>query len=196
MNKKQLISSLKSQGFHNKIISAFKKTPREKFIPKKLKPFAYEDTALPISHEATISQPYTIAFMLSLLELKKHQKVLEIGSGSGYVLALINKITKGETYGIEIIKSLAIKSSKILKNNKKIIIINKNGKNGLKEKAPFDRILISASAESTPIHLVNQLKENGIIVASVKNSIVKIKKEKNKITEQEFQGFVFVPLKY
>ena len=194
MDKKSLIICLKSKRFEKNIIDVFKKIPREDFIPKELKAQAYEDTALPIGHGATISQPYTIAFMLNLLELKKGQKILEIGSGSGYVLAILESITKGKIYGVEIIKELADSSKKTLKNYKNIKIINQSAKIGLPKFAPYDRILISASANEVPYHLIQQLKENGIIVSSVKNSIVKIKKSKDKITTEEFPGFVFVPL--
>jgi len=195
MDKQQLIGSLKSHGFSNEIIESFKKVKRENFIQNNLKHLAYEDIALPLEEGATISQPYTIAFMLSLLELKENQKVLEIGSGSGYVLALMSKIIKkGEIYGIEIINFLANSSKKLLKKDKKITILNKDGSNGLPENAPFDRILISAATSEIPTHLYPQLKDNGIIVVPVNNSIFQIKKHNAQITKKEFQGFVFVPL--
>ena len=196
MDKISLIAHLRSQEFPTKIIRAFKKIPREEFIPKEYKLQAYLDIPLPIGNNVTISQPFTIAFMLNLLELKNNQKILEIGSGSGYVLALLAEITKGKIYGVEIIKELAIKSRQILKksNYKNIKVINKSGKLGLSEFAPYDRILISASANEIPYYLTEQLKENGIIVSSVRNSIIKIKKQKEKITTEEFPGFVFVPL--
>ena len=182
MDKISLIAHLRSQEFPTKIIRAFKKIPREEFIPKEYKLQAYLDIPLPIGNNVTISQPFTIAFMLNLLELKNNQKILEIGSGSGYVLALLAEITKGKIYGVEIIKELAIKSRQILKksNYKNIKVINKSGKLGLSEFAPYDRILISASANEIPYYLTEQLKENGIIVSSVRNSIIKIKKQKEK----------------
>lgn len=197
MNKKQLLESLKSKRFPEKIVDSFRKIKREEFVPKHLKNLAYEDTALSLEEGATISQPYTIAFMLNLLELRGGQKILEIGSGSGYVLALISKIIKkGEIYGVEIIKSLAVKSQNLLIRDKKINIINKDGSNGLPEAAPFDRILISASSNNIPYYLIDQLKYEGIIVAPVKNSIFQIKKHSDKITTKNYEGFVFVPLQY
>ena len=198
MKKKELIKSLKAQNFCPEIIEAFKKVKRENFMPENLQYLAYEDIALPLESGATISQPYTIAFMLDLLELKqsKNQKILEIGSGSGYLLALISTIIgKGKIYGIEIIDSLAKKSKEILKKDKKILIYNMDGSNGLPDKAPFDRIIVSASADKIPEHLYNQLKDSGVLVAPVRGSIFKIKKENSKIRIQEFPGFVFVPLK-
>ena len=179
-----------------KILSAFSKVPRENFIPENSRKFAYYDDALPLEKGATISQPYTIAFMLSLLDLEQDQKILEIGSGSGYVLALISEIIKkGKIYGIEIISNLAKKSQQILKYDKKIKIFNQDGSDGLQKYSPFDRILVSAAAKKIPENLYLQLKNNGILVVPVKNSIFQIKKEKGKIKIKKFSGFIFVPLK-
>ena len=196
MNKRELLEKLRGEGFNDNLITAIKKVPREKFISKELEKYAYGDIALPLESGATISQPFTIAFMLNLLELKKGQKILEIGSGCGYVLALLHEITKGEIYGIEIIKELAVKSKKILRELKydKIKVICKNGYFGLKENLPFDRILVSASADKIPEHLFSQLRNNGIMVVPVRNSIFRIKKKKERILTEEFPGFAFVPL--
>ena len=194
-SKQELLENLKANGFSESIIKAFEKIKREDFILPQYKSLAYEDIALPLEGGATISQPYTIAFMLSLLELKRGQKILEIGSGSGYVLALISEIIlDGEIYGLEIIKSLAEKSKNLLKKDKSIKIINQDGSNGLSEHAPFDRILVSASAEELPLNLYAQLKNNGILVAPIKESIFQIKEQNSKIKLKEFPGFVFVPL--
>ncbi len=239
--KPQLLIHLKNQGFSNKIIKAFEKVKREDFISENLKQQAYEDKPLAIAQGATISQPYTIAFMLNLLELdnlsnksninnlkksssyeekelnsnikennkipknnklkKNHKisnnkpKILEIGSGSGYVLALIkNILNNSQIFGIERIKELVDKSKQVLKSKKNIKIINANGFKGLEKYSPYDRILISASVPKIPKHLYSQLKDNGIIVSSVQNSIFQIKKINNKIIQKEFPGFVFVPL--
>ncbi|MEK6895029.1 MAG: methyltransferase domain-containing protein, partial [Nanoarchaeota archaeon] len=152
MNKDQLIQLLKYKGFSERILNAFAKVPRENFILSAYKDYSYKDVALPIGYGATISQPYTIAFMLSLLELKKDMKVLEIGSGSGYVLALISELIgdKREVYGVEIVPELVSRSRKILKNYSNIKIYEASKELGLKEKAPYDRILVSASADELP----------------------------------------------
>ena len=195
MNKQQLIESLEKKGFPDKIIKAFQNVKREDLVPENLKSYSYEDIALPVEDGSSISQPSTVAFMLNLLELHQGQKILEIGSGSGYVLALMSDIIKdGKIYGIEINKSLAIKSKKYLEKDSNIEIISRSGFNGLPEFAPYDRILISASAPEIPRNLYSQLKDSGIIVAAVKQSIYQIKKENEKITEKEFPGFAFVPL--
>jgi len=181
-------------------MNAFSKVPREKFIPEKLKPRAYEDTALPIGQGQTISQPYTIAMMLSLLELKREQKVLEIGSGCGYVLALLSEIVgkKGEVFGIEIIKELAENSKRNLGVYKNIKVYNKNGADGLEEHAPFNRILISAATEKIPDKILHQLKDKGILVAPVgvfgiEQSLTAIQRTgKNFTIKEKIPGFVFV----
>jgi protein-L-isoaspartate(D-aspartate) O-methyltransferase len=195
MNKKELISSLRKQDFSENILNAFEKVKREDFISKEFKESAYEDIPLPIGGGQTISQPYTIAFMLTLLELYDNQAVLEIGSGSGYVLALINELSKNaKIYGVERIKELAENSKKVLKNKKNIEIFNADGIKGLKEKAPFDRILVSASSKEIPQRLLSQLKYNGILVCVVKDSIVVVKKTYKENKVMEYPGFIFVPL--
>ncbi len=194
MNKTQLLQYLKRRGFSKEILYAFSEVKRENFVPSKLEKHAYEDVALPIGEGQTISQPYTIGVMLSLLELKSTQKVLEIGSGCGYVLALISKITKEKVFGIEIIKELAEKSKENLKGYNNIKIYHGSGALGLEEKDAisvevqkgsrpsvfrgestretrgslvFDRIIISAACKEIPKKLLPQLKNNGIIVAPI-----------------------------
>lgn len=197
MDKKELLRSLKKQKFPQDIIDAFDKVNREDFIPQSSRDMAYKDTALPIGKGQTISQPYIIAFMLSLLKLEseKKQKILEIGSGSGYVLALLNEITgkDSEIYGIERIKELAERSQEILKN-KNVKVIHGDGSKGLPKQKPFDRIIVSAAADEIPSKLVRQLKVGGILVVPVKNSIYQIQRFTNDNKIQEFPGFRFVPL--
>lgn len=200
MKKPQLILSLKNQGFSKQILNAFSKVKRENFIPKRLRNIAYNDIALPIGKQQTISQPYTIAVMLSMLELKQGQKVLEVGSGCGYVLCLISEIigNKGNVFGIEIIKELSDKSKESLEDYRNIQIYNRNGAEGLEEKAPFDSILISAGCKKIPKKLLSQLKNNGIIVAPIDSkyggqSLVALQKNKDKfVVKKEIPGFIFV----
>jgi len=197
MNKTQLIKSLKQQGFSGKILNAFSKVSREDFVPEHIKQYAYENEPQPIGQGQTISQPYTIAKMLEMLDLKKGQKVLEVGSGCGYVLALIKIITKSKVYGIEIIKELAEKSRNNLRDYQDIKVYNKNGAKGLSEHSPFERILISAACKEVPKTLLNQLAENGILVAPVGEqydcSLVAIQKKKGEyIEKKKIDGFSFV----
>lgn len=194
MDKKELINSLKKQGFSEEIIKAFSNVKREDFIPEEFKDSAYEDEPLPIGYGQTISQPYTIAFMLKLLELGDNQKILEVGSGSGYVLALMNEISKNsEIYAIERIKGLTEISKKVLKDKRNIKIIYGDGSKGIIGEQ-FDRILVSAGSEDIPQRLLHQLKYKGILVCVVKNSIIAVKKEVGGNKIYEYPGFVFVPL--
>lgn len=199
--KQILLESLRQRGFSDEILNAFSKVKRENFVPKEAKEYSYEDTALSIGKGQTISQPYTIAMMFSLLGLRKGQKVLEIGSGCGYVLALLSEITgeKGEVFGVEIIKELIEMSKNNLKGYRNIEVYNKNGRLGLKEKAPFDRILISSASNEIPEKLIHQLKNNGMIVAPLgsefEQSLTAFKKVQGKLKiKKEISGFIFVPL--
>ena len=195
MSKEKLLNSLRSKGFSNKIVNAFSEVDRKEFVEGELKNFAYRDRPLPIGENATISQPFTIAFMLDLLELDDSLKVLEIGSGCGYVLALLDEIIKeSELYGVELNSDLVKKAKKYL-SGKKIKVINKNGYKGLKEYSPFDRILVSAAYPEEPTHLFSQLKKDGIIVSPVKHSIIKYKKVDDEIVKESHYGFSFVPMR-
>lgn len=197
MEKEQLLNYLRQQGFSEKIIKAFEKVRREDFLPEHLKNYAYENIALPIEEGQTLSQPSTIAFVLALLELEEGQKILEIGAGSGYVLALISSmLDNADIYGVEIREKLAMKARERLASEKKVHILCRDGTNGLPNEAPFDRILISAAASDMSIiaHLTEQLKEEGILVAPVKNSLFQIRKRRGKIEKEEYEGFAFVPL--
>lgn len=195
MSKDFLIKSLNNQKFPELIVNAFRVVDRRLYVPEEMEHEAYADTALSIGYGQTISQPYTIAFMLMLLELKDNIKVLEVGSGSGYVLGLVNNISKNsQIYGIERIKELANKSKKVLKSKNNINIIFGDGSKGLMEEAPFDRILVSASSDKIPQKLVEQLNFGGILVVPVKDSIVTVKKTYKENVIREYPGFVFVPL--
>jgi protein-L-isoaspartate(D-aspartate) O-methyltransferase len=205
--KDDLLRTLKEQDFSDEIILAFSKVPREKFIRKDLEYRAYEDIPLPIGFNQTISQPSTIAIMLQFLDLKEEnqkQKILEIGSGCGYVLALISTISpKSEIYGVERLKEIAEASRINLKDYKNVKVYNKDGSKGLNEHTPYDRIIISAECEIDTVKaLSDQLKTGGIIVAPIvpKNSIYSYmnvfeKTKKGLIKKTESLGsFMFVPL--
>lgn len=198
VDKTQLIALLRHEGFHERIINAFEKVNREDFLPENFRKMAYENIALPISSEQTMSQPSTIALSLSLLKIKENQKVLEVGSGCGYVLALLSEIVgeKGQVYGVEIVKSLADNSIHVLKNYNNIKVYNRNGKIKAEE-APFNRILISAAVPEVPKEIYAQLGENGVLVAPIGSrfmqTLTSIRKTKDKLViEKEIPGFVFV----
>ena len=132
----------------------------------------------------------------SLLNPKDKQKILEIGSGSGYVLALLSVLNaNGKIWGIERIKELAESSKEKLKEYKNIEVINRDGSKGFEEQSPFDRILVSASSDNEiPERLIEQLKINGILVIPIKNSIIKLQKKETQNKIEEYEGFSFVPL--
>jgi protein-L-isoaspartate(D-aspartate) O-methyltransferase len=196
-DKDVLIKQLKKEGFSEEITSAFNNIKREEFVPERAIPIAYRDVAISLEENSTISQPSTIAFVLKLSELKQNQKILEIGSGSGYLLALISEIIKtGKIYGIEINLSLAIKSKKTLEKDSNIEIINQSGAIGFDKQSPYDRIIISFALENkTQINpLLSQLKDDGIIVAPIGDSLFQFKKESGRISEKEFKNYRFVPM--
>ena len=183
-----------------KVINAFKKIPRENFLPKPLKEYAYEDRPLPILKQQTISQPTTIMIMTQALDLKKGQKVLEVGTGSGYQAALISELIgkNGKLYTLEIIKELVKFSKENLKNLKNVKVIKGDGSIGYKKEAPYDKIIVTAATPKIPKQLIKQLKIDGILVVPVGNiysqRMLKIIK-KDKLIKKDLGEFIFVPLK-
>jgi len=183
---------------------AFLSVKRELFFPESLRSFSYEDNAFPIGSGQTISQPSTIAIMLEMLSPKQGQKVLEVGSGSGYVAALLSSIvgSKGMVFGVERVEELreiALKAL-ALQGCTNVQLAFGNGRLGLEKKAPFDRILVSAACASVPEPLFRQLAPRGRLVAPVGNrflqDLVLFEKRKSAIVETDRKtGFAFVPLK-
>lgn len=181
------------------IIHAFRQCDRILFVPEEYYSYAYEDRPLPIGSAQTISQPYTVAIMLELLAPQIGDRVLDIGSGSGWTTALLATAvgTSGIVEGTEIIPSLVEYGNKNLAkadiHNASIKLTDPPslGKTG----ELYDRILVSASADNMPTTLFDQLKPEGILVIPIRNSIWRITKKKDgNITSNEFPGFRFVPL--
>lgn len=205
--RKVLVDNLLSSGAikSSSVKKAFLSVRREDFFPKDLLEYSYADSAFPIGYNQTISQPSTIAMMLELLAAGKNQKILEIGAGSGYVLALLSELVgkKGKVYGIDIVPELAMKARITLAKlgYENIEIYHRDGTLGLEEFAPFDRILFSAACPAIPEPCINQLNKNGIIVAPVGKHpqwMHILKKNSNGKTSEEVSGsgpFIFVPLK-
>ncbi|MCK5490997.1 MAG: protein-L-isoaspartate O-methyltransferase [Candidatus Pacebacteria bacterium] len=182
------------------IIDAFVSIDRIDFVPENLKNQAYYDIPLPIGYGQTISQPRTVAFMLELLKPTEGDIILDIGSGSGWQSSLLAHIDgdSGKVFAIEIVSELSEfgqnNSKKYKFNNLKFIV--GDGSRGLEKEAPFDKIIIAASAfKKIPEELYKQLKIGGRLVTPVDNSIwLVIKRSNDKLEKQEFPGFVFVPL--
>lgn len=196
MNKQELIEKLKFEGIKKEIIEAIDKIPRELFVPEEYKDQAYEDYPLPIGYEQTISQPSLVAQMIQYLELKKGEKVLELGTGSGWNASLIAYIINpGKIFTIERIEKLA----NFAKNNIKKVglkntkVIHADGSKGYKKEAPFDAIIITANCDEYPKNLYPQLKKGGILLAPINNELVRIRKNKQ-IEIEKLGGVIFVPL--
>ncbi len=198
MNSTQVIQS-------ENVKTAFLNVKRELFIPEQLQADAYYDGALPLGFGQTISQPSTIAIMLEMLKVEKGFKVLEVGSGCGYVTALLSELVglEGKVFGMEIVPELVEISKKNLEKQgvKNVSIIQGDGSKGLQEKAPFERILISSASPFIPKPLLEQLSEKGICVAPIgdesSQEMISIIKSKNELIQEKypFSAFVFVPLK-
>ena len=199
VRKIRLILELRESGISNSdVLSALELIPREKFIPENYRNQAYENIALPIGENQTISQPYVVAKMTELLELENNHKVLEIGTGSGYQCAVLSKLAR-RIYTIERIKSLHEKSCKIFEQLNLTNIVSKyeDGNNGWVEQIPFDRIIFTAATENISKIMFSHIKENGIIVCPIirdnRQVIIKYKRKNDKLISQEFDDVLFVP---
>ena len=199
VRKIRLILELRESGIVNsEVLSALEIIPREKFIPENYSNQAYENIALPIGDGQTISQPYVVAKMTELLEVKNNHKVLEIGTGSGYQCAILSKLAR-RIYTIERIKNLHEKSSKIFDELQLTNIVSKyeDGNNGWIEQIPFDRIIFTAATENISNRIFAHIKEDGIIVCPIikdnKQVIIKYKRKNNKLIFEEFDDVLFVP---
>jgi len=196
MVKKQLIP----RGINDrKVLDAFLKVEREKFVPLSSRRDAYRDFPLSIGEGQTISQPYMVALMTQCLELTGSEKVLEIGTGSGYQTAILALLSR-QVYSVERIPSLAERAKKLLSemgySNVRIFV--GDGSMGLKEYSPYERILVTAGAGDIPPPLIEQLDEEGIMVIPVgdvySQELIVAKKQKGKILKRRVERCVFVPL--
>lgn len=187
------------------IIDAFNGLKRSDFIPFENKKFSDIDRPIPIGFSQTISQPTTVAFMLELLAPKRGEKILDIGSGSGWTTALLTKIvgSKGKVYAVERIKELKEfgenNVNKYFPNSRTVQFFCSDGYLGLSDFSPFDKILVSAAPEKIPDKLIAQLTVGGTLVIPIGNyyhqDIVQVKKNyENEIQLKNYPGFVFVPL--
>ena len=200
-NNEALIEELKIEGItENNVLYAIKKVPREIFVERQFIQQAYENIPLPIDCGQTISQPFVVAFMIACLNLKKTDKVLEIGTGSGFQTAILGHLCQ-EVCTIEIHGKLINKAKKrIAKLNLKNIIFKLgNGAEGWQNKALFDAIIISAASEIIPAKLLENLKNQGSLVMPKKKpsgnqKLLLVKKNNETYLEKELLDVKFVPL--
>ena len=187
-----------------KVLDAIKQVPRHNFVSH----FPYEDRPVPIGHGQTISQPFIVAYMTHKLDIKSSHKVLEIGTGSGYQAAVLSELAK-DVYSVERIDKLLQRTKKLFKElgYEKIKLKVGDGHKGWEENAPYDRIIVTASAKKVPKRLVNQLKVGGKLIIPVQNpkqiansayrvdeNLILVTKEKDRISHEKLLGVMFVPL--
>jgi protein-L-isoaspartate(D-aspartate) O-methyltransferase len=198
--RNKLVESLRNSKITDeRVLEAIRKVPRHFFMDSSFLEFAYEDKAFPIGSGQTISQPYTVAFQTELLEVAKDQKILEIGTGSGYQACILLELgAKVFTLERQINLYKRVKTF-FEKHHYQARVFHRDGYEGLSSFAPFDRILITAAIPQIPDSLKAQLKTGGILVAPVGKSGLQLMLKMRKISETEFTqefhgGFVFVPM--
>jgi protein-L-isoaspartate(D-aspartate) O-methyltransferase len=200
LREKMVNEQIAGRGIKSKqVLAAMRKVERHRFIPANTIAQAYEDTALPIGEGQTISQPYVVAFMTEVLDLGPTDKVLEIGTGSGYQAAILAEICK-EVYSIEIVASLGQRSKELLQvlNYKNVFVHIGDGYLGWQEAAPFDAIIVTCSPSQIPAPLQDQLKEGGRMVIPVGGTylqdLVLIVKKEGKLKKIKKLPVQFVPM--
>jgi protein-L-isoaspartate(D-aspartate) O-methyltransferase len=181
-----------------RVLAAMRRVPRDRFVPEEIRSRSYDDTPLPIGLGQTISQPYIVAFMSEALMLKGEEKVLEIGTGSGYQAAILAELCK-EVYSIEIVAPLAERAREVLADLgvKNVQVRTGDGYRGWKEKAPFDAIMVTAAPAEVPKPLLEQLKIGGRLVAPVgtwNQNLVRYTRTAEGFREETLLAVRFVPM--
>ena len=193
-------NQLEKRGIQDEgVLRVMRETPRHLFIPENLRDLAYDDGPLPIGEGQTISQPYIVALMTELLELNGNERILEIGTGSGYQAAILSPLVK-KVYSIEIVKFLAERAGKKLKKMQYHNVEVKwgDGFQGWAEYAPYDAIIVTAAPDQVPQILIDQMKIGGRLVLPVGTSFQKLKvitkMEYGKVVEKNVISVRFVPM--
>jgi protein-L-isoaspartate(D-aspartate) O-methyltransferase len=197
----EFLLALRRRGISDSsVLRAMDEVPREHFVPAEFGDSAYEDQALPIACGQTISQPYVVAYMTSQLDVKPQHRVLEIGTGSGYQAAVLSRIAR-EVYSVERFRTLAETAKVRLETLGlgNVHVVMGDGMEGLAEQAPFDRIMVTAAADTMPEHLVGQLAAGGVMLLPLgphdsAQIIVKLTKTADGVKREDLIGVRFVPL--
>ena len=182
------------------VLKAMSDVPRHEFVPAAMRPFAYMNGPLPIRHGQTISQPFIVAYMTQALELTKEDRVLEIGTGSGYQAAILGKLCKA-VYTIEIVPELAHSAQQLLARLgfENVHVKAGDGYLGWPDKAPFDAIIVTCAPDHVPEPLVNQLKEGGRLIIPIGEQgtiqqLVLLRKKEGKVLKENKLDVRFVPM--
>ncbi|HIK01642.1 TPA: protein-L-isoaspartate(D-aspartate) O-methyltransferase [archaeon] len=204
--KKDLIRYWKNYGVirDKGLLQAFEDVPRENFVPEKFADQAYIDSPLPIAGGQTISQPSAVMVMTEQLKVKTGQKILEVGTGSGYQAAILSKLvgSKGRVVSTEIVPELVDFARKNLERSgiENVEVIEHDGSLGYEKEAPYDRIIITAACPKIPEPLIKQLKNGGILLGPVGpifrgQEMIRITKKADELKEEILGEFLFVPLR-
>lgn len=197
--RQKLVKKLAEKGIKNEaVLDAINKVPRHVFFENALLEHAYQDKAFPIGEGQTISQPYTVAFQTEKLEIRPGDKVLEIGTGSGYQACVLLELG-AKVYTIEYNRTLFERTREFLPQlGYRPYFFHGDGSKGLKAKAPYNKIIVTAGAPVIPNALIDQLAEDGILIIPVgdrqKQMMVRIRKRNGELIKDEFANFAFVPL--
>lgn len=199
--RRQLIKTLRDKGIRNeRLLNVMGELPRHYFFDTGFDDWAYKDVAFPIGEEQTISQPYTVAYQTNLLEVEEQDKILEVGTGSGYQAAILHDMG-ARVYTIERHESLYLRTTELLKDlgYVKIRTFHGDGYKGLPRFAPFDKILITAAPDAIPVELQNQLKVGGYLVCPVgaqneSQQMIRLTKTERDPIIERFDYFKFVPM--
>ncbi|MFB0527687.1 MAG: protein-L-isoaspartate(D-aspartate) O-methyltransferase [bacterium] len=199
--KAMVVEQIEERGIRDKrVLEAMDKVPRHEFVPEKYRAFAYEDSPLPIGEGQTISQPYIVALMTECLNLEGDEKVLEVGTGSGYQAAILSELSK-EVYTIEILEPLAERAEELLQKlgYRNVKVKCGDGYLGWEEYAPFDGIVVTCAPDHIPQPLIDQLAEDGRMVIPLGDvhflQVLKlIEKKEGKVTVRNVTPVRFVPM--
>ena len=198
---KQTSQELNKTELDSRVMNAMGQVPRHEFVPESERAYAYENRPLPIGHGQTISQPYVVAIMTDMLNLKPGSKVLELGTGSGYQAAILAELA-GEVYTIEIVEALGLEAKQRLQKlgYKNVITKIGDGYYGWEEHAPFDAIIVTAAASHIPPPLIKQLKPGGRMVIPVgsrfmlQQLLIVDKQDDGKVASKQVMPVIFVPV--